>query len=77
MVLFLLSLIVAAILIAIQRIRNRIVIEGITRSEIVKGDFSVARERSDQSTVAGPGNQFLIVVLPDGTIVIPRVADRL
>jgi hypothetical protein len=76
MVLFLLSLIVAAILIAIQRIRNRIVIEGITPSGIARRDFSITTERAERSRAAGPPKKFLVVVLPDGTIVTPRVAGQ-
>ena len=37
----------------------------------------MTQERVEQSSVAGPMKQFLVVVLPDGTIVTPRVADRL
>jgi hypothetical protein len=72
----LLSQIVAAIVVAVSKIRSRDPFGSFTRSEIVRGDFPVARERGEQSTVAGPMNQFLIVVLPDGTIVTPRVAGQ-
>jgi hypothetical protein len=76
MVLFLLSVVVATIVVAIPRIRNRIASGAWTRSGIVRGDFSIARECAQQSMVAGPTNQFLVVVLPDGTIVTPRVAGQ-
>jgi hypothetical protein len=77
MVLFLLSLIIATILVASPRIRNCIGIEGFTRSENLSGDLSIAGECAEQSTTPSPMQQFLIVVLPDGTIVTPRVAARL
>ena len=77
MVLILLSLIVAAIVVAVSKIRSRDSFGRFSRSGIASGDFSVARERSEQSRVPGPMQQFLLVVLPDGMIVTPRVADRL
>jgi hypothetical protein len=76
MVLFLLSVIVAGILVAIPSIRNCIVSGGIIRFWITRGDSSVASESAEQSRIAGPTNKFLVVVLPDGTIVTPRVAAQ-
>jgi hypothetical protein len=73
MVLILFSIILAAIAVAISVTRRHISFGSFTRSEIVRGNFPAARERSEQSPVAGPMNQFLIVVLPDGTIVTPRM----
>jgi hypothetical protein len=72
----LLSQIVAAIVIAVSKIRSRDSFGSLTRSEIVKGDFSVARERSEQLSVAGSLKPFLVVALPDGTIVTARVAGQ-
>jgi hypothetical protein len=77
MVFSLLSVVAAAILVAIPSVRNCIVSGGFTRSRTARGDFSIARERAGRSRIAGPVKQFLVVVLPDGTIVNPRVADRL
>jgi hypothetical protein len=77
MVLILLSLIVAAIAVAISIFRHHIAFGSLIRPEIARGDFSIARERTEQSRVASPLKQFLVVVLPDGKVVTPRVADRL
>jgi hypothetical protein len=76
MVLFLLSVIVAALLFALPIVRRRISFGGFTRSGIARGDFSIARDRSEKSRIAGPMKQFLVVVLPDGKVVNPMVADR-
>jgi hypothetical protein len=35
------------------------------------------RERSEQSTPPSPVKQFLVVVLPDGAIVTPKVEGQL
>lgn len=75
MFLILLFVIVAAIMVAISRIRNRDSLGSLTSAEIVSGDSSVARARSEQFAVAGPMKQ-LIVVLPDGTIVTTRAVGR-
>jgi hypothetical protein len=77
MVLILLSLIVAVIVVAIPRVRHRIAFGTITGSGVAKEDFFIARERAEQPGDTNPSKQFLIVVLPDGTIVTPRIADRL
>jgi hypothetical protein len=77
MALFLLSLIVATILVAISIFRHHIAFGSINRSEIAREGFSIAEKRADLSTVAGSMNQFLVVVLPDGKIVIQRVVDQL
>ena len=76
MILFLLSVVVAAIVVAIPSIRNRIASEAWTRSGIVKEDSFMTKERVELSSVAGPLRPFLVVVLPDGTIVTPRVAGQ-
>ena len=76
MALILLSVIVAAILVAIPKIRNRIASEGCTRSGVVRKDSSITKEHVEQSRIAGSMKKFFVVVLPDGTIVNPRVADR-
>jgi hypothetical protein len=75
MALILLFLIVTAILVAVLKIRHRGLFQSFSGAEIVGGDSSVARARSEQFAVAGPMKQ-LIVVLPDGTIVTPRLAGQ-
>jgi hypothetical protein len=77
MVLFVLSVIVAAIVVAISQIRRYISFGSLTRSEIARGDFSIAKGRSEKLRVAGTVKQFLVVVLPDGRVVNPRVAELL
>ena len=72
-VLFLLSLVVTVVVVVIARIRHRIAFTGFSRLGIPRGDFSITRERSERSTTPSPVKQFLVVVLPDGTIVIPKV----
>jgi CBS domain containing-hemolysin-like protein len=67
MVLILLSIIFAAIAIAISQVRHRIWFEG---------DLSSTGERSEQSRVTSPVKPFLVVVLPDGTIVTSTVAGQ-
>jgi hypothetical protein len=64
-VFILLSVTLAGIVVAIPRVRHRI---------WFGGDLFSARERTEQSRFAGPVKPFLVVVLPDGTIVTPRVA---
>jgi hypothetical protein len=74
MVLFLTSVIVAAIVVAISMIRHLIAFGSSTRAEIAREN---AKELAEQSRVTGPMKQFLVVVLPDGRVVNPRVADPL
>jgi hypothetical protein len=75
MVFLLLSAAIAMIFVAIPGVRHRIAFGGLTRSEIFREDFSIARVRAEQSETASPSKPFLIVVLPDGTIVTPRVVN--
>ena len=74
MVLILLSVIFAAIIAAISMIRHRIVFGSSTRAEIAREN---AKELAEQSRVTGPIKQFLVVVLPDGKVVNPRLAEQL
>jgi hypothetical protein len=76
MVLFLSSVIVVAIFIAIPRVRHRIWFGGWTGLGIARGDFSITGESAEQSATPGPLKPFLVVVLPDGTIVTPAVAGQ-
>jgi hypothetical protein len=75
MLLILLSVIVTVTIVAVSMIRHRDSFQSFSGAEIVGGDSSVARARSEQFAVAGPMKQ-LIVVLPDGTIVTPRAMGR-
>jgi hypothetical protein len=74
MVLFLLSVVVAAIGVAISMMRYRISFGSLIRSGIAKEDFSLTGESAEQSATPSALKPFLVVVLPDGTIVTPRVA---
>jgi hypothetical protein len=76
MVLILLSLIVAAIVFAVSMMRNRISFGSLIRSGIAKEDCSLTGASAEQSATPGPVKQFLVVVLPDGTIVAPRVTGQ-
>ena len=78
MVFLLLSLIVAVTMIAISisMMRQRISSGTLIRAGIAKEYFSVAGERVKQSVTPGPLKPFLVVVLPDGTIVTSRAAGQ-
>jgi hypothetical protein len=76
MVLLLLSVILTAIAVAISIFRHHISVGSLNRSGIAKEDSSVAQKRAGQSRIAGPMKKFSVVVLPDGTIVTPRVAGQ-
>jgi hypothetical protein len=75
MVLILLFAFIGAIAVAISMIHYSF--GGLAGSGIAREDLAVARERTGRPTVAGQKTQFLVVVLPDGKIVNPVVADRL
>jgi hypothetical protein len=79
MVLILLSVIVAVtmIVVAISMMRHRISSGSLIRSRIAKHGLFIKGERSKQSATLSPSKAFLVVVLPDGTIVAPTVADQL
>jgi hypothetical protein len=74
MVLILLSVTVAGIVVAISIKRNRISVGSLSRSGIAKEDFSTSGESTGQSAAPCSLKPFLVVVLPDGTIVTLRVA---
>jgi hypothetical protein len=67
MVLILLSIIVAAIAVAISMIHSSF--GSLAGSGVAREDIAVARE---QSRTTSPVKQFLVVVLPDGQVVNPR-----
>ena len=69
MVLILLPIIVAAIAVTISM--------ALAGSGIAREDIAIGKERSEQPTITSPTKQFLVVVLPDGKVVNPLVADRL
>jgi hypothetical protein len=70
-VFFLLALIIVAIAVAISIFRHNISLG----SGIGREDSCIASERAEQSRISGSMKKFLVVVLPDGTIVTPRVAE--
>jgi hypothetical protein len=76
MVLILLSIIFAAIAVAISMIRQYISFGSLARSGIANEDIADDNAQSNRG-LPGPMKQFLIVVLPDGTIVTPRVAGQM
>jgi hypothetical protein len=69
MVFLLLSVVIAMIVVAIPKLRHRIAFGGLARSEIFREDLSIARVRAELSATPGPSKPFLVVILPDGTIV--------
>ncbi len=77
MVLSLLSVVFVAIVVAISTIRHHISFGRSTRAEITRKEIAMAKARAEQSRVTGPIKQFLVVVLPDGKVVNPRVAEQL
>ena len=72
MVLILLS----AVFAAISMIRHHIVFGSSTRVEIARENAATEKERSEQPTITSPTKRFFVVVLPDGRIVNPMVANR-
>jgi hypothetical protein len=70
MVLILLS----AVFAAISMIRHHIAFGSSTRVEIAREN---AKELAEQSRLTGPIKRFLVVVLPDGKVVNPRLAEQL
>jgi hypothetical protein len=74
MVLIFLFTILAAIVVAISMIYSSF--GSLAGSGIAKENVSIVREGAEKSPVADQTTKFLIVVLPDGKIVNPVVADR-
>jgi hypothetical protein len=77
MVLILTSVILAAIVVAISIIRYHVSFGSFTGSGIAREDIAISGERAKQSKIAGPVKRFLIVVLPDGKVVSPGIAEQL
>jgi hypothetical protein len=76
MALILFSVIVGAIVIAISMMRRRISFGSLIRSGIANENYPIAGESAEQSATPSPLKPFLVVVLPDGTIVTPTVAGQ-
>ena len=72
MVLILFSVVLAATAVAISMIHSSF--GSLSDSGITKE--SIVREDAEQKAIAGQAMQFLVVVLPDGKVVTPRVAER-
>ena len=77
MFLILLSIVPAAIVIAISIIRSHVSFGSFTRTGIDKEDIAIAKGRAEQSRTASPMKQFLVVVLPDGKVVNPMDSYQL
>jgi hypothetical protein len=75
MVLILLSLIVAAIAVAISMIHSSF--EILAGSGIAKESSSITGEPAEQSSISVQQSNSSVVVLPDGKIVNPVVVARL
>jgi hypothetical protein len=69
MVLVILSIIFAAIALALSIIRHRLSLGKLTGLGVARDDITATREGTDQSAITSPLRQFLVVVLPDGKIV--------
>jgi hypothetical protein len=76
MVALLLAVIVAALIAAIPIIRQRIKLGVYARSALPSGEFPVAGKPAGISRNPSPMKQFLVVILPDGTVVNPIGADQ-
>jgi hypothetical protein len=72
MAFILFSIILAAIAVAISMVHSSF--GSLAGSEIAKQ--SIVRHDAEQPAIAGSTKQFLVVVLPDGKVVNPIVADR-
>ena len=66
MALIQLSVVLAAIVVAISIIRYHVSFGSFTGSGIAREDIAISGERAKQSTIAGPVKSYLVVVLPDG-----------
>ena len=73
MVLILLSIIVAAIVVAISMSHTSC--ESLPGSRIARETIAIGKERCEQPAIASPTKQFLVVVLPDGKVLNRVLAD--
>jgi hypothetical protein len=76
MVLILLSVVLAAIVVAISIIRYHISFGNFTGSGIAREDIAISGERAKQSRIARPVKPYLVVVLPDGKLLSSWVVER-
>jgi hypothetical protein len=75
MFLLLLSIILAAIAVAISMIRRLMISRGnLADSGTAREEIAIAKAGAEQFS---PMKRFLVVVLPDGKVVYPRAADQL
>jgi hypothetical protein len=74
MFLILLSIILAAIAVAISMVRRLVSRGDLVDSGIAREEIAVAKACAEQFS---PMKRFLVVVLPDGKVVYPRVTDRI
>jgi hypothetical protein len=74
MFLILLSIILAAIAVAISMVRRLVSRGDLADSGIAREEIAVAKACAEQFS---PMKRFLVVVLPDGKVVYPRVTDRI
>ena len=72
-----LSVFVVAIVVASAIVRHYVSFGSFTHYGIAKENIATERVRAEQSRTISPMKQFLVVVLPDGRVVNPRVADQL
>ena len=70
MVLFLFSMLIAAIAVAISVVHSSF--GSLAGSGIVREEIARARERAEQPVIVSSTKQFLVVVLPDGKVINPR-----
>ena len=71
MVLFLFSMLIAAIAVAMSVVHFSF--GSLAGSGVAREDIAVARE---QSRTTSPTKQFLVVVIPDGRVVDPMAVDQ-
>jgi hypothetical protein len=76
MIFLLLSVVTAMIFVVIRKVRHRLPVGSLTHSEISREDLSITKVRAEQSSLTDPMKQFMVVVLPDGMIVTPKVTAR-
>lgn len=75
MLLILLSVILAALVIALAADRYNILLGNLTRDGVAREGSTTANERAKLSKGIRPTKQFLVVVLPDGRVVNPRSGE--
>ena len=61
----------------VVKFRHYVSFGSFTHYGIAKKNIATERVRAEQSRTISPMKRFLVVVLPDGRVVNPRVADQL